>query len=49
VIYSVVHPAGEQAGWSRTFESGGRQLAIESCWHSLDRHRDACAAAGFLD
>jgi malonyl-CoA O-methyltransferase len=46
VIYSVVHPAGEAAGWSRTFESDGRTLAIESHWHSLDRHRQACAAAG---
>ena len=27
VIYSVVHPAGEAAGWSRTFESDGRQWA----------------------
>lgn len=47
VIYSVLHPAGEAAGWSRTFESGGRTLAIDGFWHSLDRHRRACAAAGF--
>ena len=47
VIYSVVHPAGEAAGWSRTFESEGRQLAIDGFWHSLDRHRQACVAAGF--
>ena len=46
VIYSVVHPAGEARGWSRTFESDGRKLAIDSHWHSLDRHREACAAAG---
>ena len=46
VIYSVVHPAGEAAGWSRTFESGGKQWAIDGFWHSLDRHRQACAAAG---
>jgi len=46
VIYSVVHPSGEAAGWSRTFESDGRQLAIDGYWHSLDRHRQACAAAG---
>ena len=45
-IYSVVHPAGENAGWSRTFESGGRQWAIDGHWHSLVRHRQACAAAG---
>ena len=46
VIYSVVHPAGKAAGWSRTFESAGRRLAIDGHWHSLDRHRQACAAAG---
>lgn len=45
-IYSVVHPAGEAEGWSRTFESDGRQVAIDSYWHSVDRHRQACAAAG---
>ena len=46
VIYSVMHPAGEAAGWSRTFESDGRQWAIDGFWHSIDRHRQACAAAG---
>ena len=46
VIYSVVHPAGEAAGWSRTFESDGRQLAVDGFWHSLEHHRRACTAAG---
>jgi len=46
VIYSVVHPAGEAAGWSRTFESDGRQFAVDGFWHSLERHREACTAAG---
>jgi malonyl-CoA O-methyltransferase len=46
VIYSVVHPAGEAAGWSRTFESNGKQWAIDGFWHSLARHRQACRAAG---
>jgi malonyl-CoA O-methyltransferase len=46
VIYSVVHPGGEAAGWSRTFESNGRTLAIDGYWHSLERHRHACRAAG---
>jgi malonyl-CoA O-methyltransferase len=46
VIYSVVHPAGAAKGWSRTFESNGRRLVIDGFWHSLDRHRDACTAAG---
>jgi malonyl-CoA O-methyltransferase len=45
VIYSVVHPAGAAAGWSRTFESNGRQCAIDGHWHSLDQHRRACARA----
>ena len=47
VIYSVVHPDGEAAGWSRTFESDGRLWAIDGFWHSVDRHRQACVAAGF--
>jgi len=47
VIYSVVHPAGEAEGWTRTFESDGRRLAVDGFWHSLDRHRQACTAAGF--
>lgn len=46
VIYSVVHPAGETEGWSRTFEAGGRTCAVDGVWHSLDRHRQACADAG---
>ncbi len=46
-IYSVVHPAGEAQGWSRTFSSDGRQWAVDGVWHSLDRHRRACGASGF--
>ena len=46
VVYSVVHPVGSDAGWSRTFEVGGRQVAIISHWHSTDQHRQACRAAG---
>jgi malonyl-CoA O-methyltransferase len=46
LIYSVVHPGGEAAGWSRTFETDGRRMAIDSFWHSLDAHRESCAAAG---
>ena len=46
VVYSVVHPIGERLGWSRTFTAAGRQSAIATCWHSLDEHRRACAAAG---
>jgi malonyl-CoA O-methyltransferase len=46
VVYSVVHPIGDRAGWSRTFTAGGRQHAIATYWHSLDEHRRACADAG---
>lgn len=46
VVYSVVHPIGAHAGWSRTFDAGGRQMAIDGHWHSLDEHRQACRAAG---
>jgi malonyl-CoA O-methyltransferase len=46
LLYSVVHPIGERAGWSRTFTAGGRQNAVATYWHSLDQHRRACADAG---
>lgn len=46
VIYSVVHPAGGRAGWSRTFESGGRVRAIDGHWHPVEAHRTACQRAG---
>ena len=46
LVYSVVHPVGERAGWSRTFAAGGRQNAIATWWHSSDAHQRACAGAG---
>lgn len=46
VIYSVVHPDGEAEGWSRTFESNGRQWVVDGYWHPPARHRSACVAAG---
>jgi malonyl-CoA O-methyltransferase len=46
VVYSVVHPVGRTAGWSRTFEVEGRRVAIDGYWHSVEDHRQACAAAG---
>lgn len=45
IVYSVVHPVGERAGWSRTFAAGGRQQAIATWWHSTDAHRAACLSA----
>ena len=46
VVYSVVHPVGGIAGWSRTFEAHGRRFAIDSYWHTVADHRQACLAAG---
>jgi malonyl-CoA O-methyltransferase len=46
VIYSVVHPDGGRQGWSRTFESRGRQCAVDGYWHSAREHHAACASAG---
>ena len=46
VVYSVVHPVGATAGWSRTFEADGRRVAIDGYWHSVEDYRQACAAAG---
>jgi malonyl-CoA O-methyltransferase len=46
LVYSVVHPVGADAGWSRTFDAGSRRVAIHSYWHSTDEHRQACLAAG---
>ena len=46
LLYSVVHPVGERAGWSRTFTAASRKHAVATYWHSLDEHRRACAGAG---
>ena len=46
VVYSVVHPVGASAGWSRTFEAEGRRVAVDGYWHSVEDHRQGCAAAG---
>jgi malonyl-CoA O-methyltransferase len=46
VVYSVVHPVGANAGWSRTFDAGNHLVAIHSYWHSTDEHRQACLSAG---
>lgn len=48
VVYSVVHPVGASAGWSRTFEAQGRLMAIDGYWHTAWEHRRACAAAGLI-
>lgn len=45
-VYSVVHPVGAKAGWSRTFDVGARRVAVNGYWHSANRHRQACRGAG---
>lgn len=46
LLYSVVHPSGQQQGWRRTFDADGRRWAVSGHWHSATEHRRACAAAG---
>jgi malonyl-CoA O-methyltransferase len=46
LVSSVVHPIGAQAGWARTFGEGGRTFEVETCWHTVDAHANALAAAG---
>ena len=46
VVYSVVHPVGGRAGWSRSFETDGRRIDIDGYWHTVAEHRRACLAAG---
>jgi ubiquinone/menaquinone biosynthesis C-methylase UbiE len=46
LVYSVVHPIGAQAGWARTFDESGRTFEVETCWHPIDAHANALAAAG---
>lgn len=48
VIYSVVHPDGRRAGWSRTFEANGRVRAIDGYWHPVEAHHRACHRADLI-
>ena len=45
LVYSVVHPVGGPNRWSRTFQAGGRHVAIDGYGHSAQDHRRGCAAA----
>jgi malonyl-CoA O-methyltransferase len=47
VVYSTLHPAGRELGWSRTFAARGETRALAAYWHTLPDHRRACRAAGF--
>src|SRR5688500_326900 len=46
VVYSTLHPIGEQLGWTRTFESLGGTCTLPAHWHTLDDQRRWCANAG---
>ena len=48
LVYSDLHPRGAAAGWRRTFEAGGRRLAVRHHRHLLTAHVAACRAAGLI-
>jgi len=47
LLYSVVHPDGGPAGWTRTFDTPDGQRHVASYWHSRANHERSLAAAGF--
>jgi malonyl-CoA O-methyltransferase len=47
LVYSVVHPDGGPAGWTRSFETAGGQWQVSSHWHSRAGHEGALASAHF--
>src|SRR6188508_2202799 len=46
LVYSDFHPSAYDAGGRRTFETGGREFAVEHHVHSRAAHETACRAAG---
>jgi SAM-dependent methyltransferase len=46
VVYSTLHPAGRELGWTRTFERDGETRTLDAHWHSMPDHRRACRRAG---
>lgn len=46
LLYSVVHPSGGPAGWTRSFDTPQGQWEIASHWHSRASHERALEAAG---
>ena len=46
VVYSTLHPIGEELGWRRTFECAGSTRTLPAHWHSRADQRAACVAAG---
>jgi len=46
LVYSTLHPIGEDLGWTRTYESADGLRALPVHWHTLAAHRSACVGAG---
>jgi malonyl-CoA O-methyltransferase len=46
VVYSTLHPAGEQLGWTRTFESPEGSCTLPAHWHTCAEQRRCCGDAG---
>ena len=47
LLYSVVHPDGGPAGWTRTFDTPNGQRHVASYWHSRAAHERSLLSAGF--
>lgn len=45
LLYSVVHPDGGPAGWTRSFDTPEGQRHVATYWHSRATHERALAAA----
>lgn len=48
LVYSVVHPDGGPAGWTRSFETAGGQWQVASHWHSRASHERALVSSDFV-
>jgi malonyl-CoA O-methyltransferase len=46
VVYSTLHPIGEQLGWRRTLESREGPYTLPAHWHTRDDQRRDCHDAG---
>jgi malonyl-CoA O-methyltransferase len=46
VVYSTLHPAGRELGWTRTFDVEGTTRTLPAHWHTWLDHQRACRHAG---
>ena len=46
VVYSTLHPTGQDLGWTRTYQSVEGTRTLPAHWHTTLDHQDACAQAG---